>query len=316
MTAIATLRYVGRRVLLSIPVLVGVTLVVFLLIHLVPGDPAETALGPRATPSAVRALDRAWGLDRPLPQQYELFMKHLATGNLGVSTTYGQPIGPLVAERLPVTLWLIVYGTLLSGLIGVPLALIAARRPGGPVDGGVRLVSVVSLGLPSFWLGILLVEWLAVRTGLFPPSGFGTGFLGHVQAMFLPSLTVALGVAPLVVRSLRAEMLKIATSDYVVTAHSKGLRPRRVLVRHVLRNALVPGVTVLAVNIGFFVGGTIVVEKIFALPGLGDLMLQGINTRDFQIVQSVTLVLAVMVIVVNLLADLVNGWLDPRVQTQ
>jgi peptide/nickel transport system permease protein len=311
-----TVRYVGRRALLSIPVLLGVTLLVFLLIHLVPGDPARTALGPRATPAAVEALNRSWGLDRPLPEQYGLFMKRLATGSLGVSTTYHQPIRPLIAERLPVTLWLIVYATTLSVLIGVPLALLAAWRSGGAVDGGVRLVSVLSLGVPSFWLGILFVEWLAVRAGLFPPSGFGEGFLGHVESMFLPSLTVALGTAPLLVRSLRAEMLKVATSDYAVTARSKGLRPRRVLVRHVLRNALVPGVTVLAVNIGFFVGGTIVVEKIFALPGLGDLMLQGIDNRDFQIVQSVTLVLAVMVIFVNLLADLINGWLDPRVRTQ
>jgi ABC-type dipeptide/oligopeptide/nickel transport system permease component len=311
----ATLRFVGGRVLQSVPVVIGVTVLVFLLIHLVPGNPARTALGPRATPPAVHALEHAWGLDRPLPEQYGLFVKRLVSGDLGTSTTYNQPIGPLVAQRLPVTLWLIVYGTLLSCLLGVPLAVLATLRPGGAIDGAVRFVSVAALGLPSFWLGILLVEWLAVRTGLFPPSGFGTGFFGHVQSMFLPSVTVALGVSPLLIRSLRAEMLKVATADYVTTARSKGLAPRRVMARHVLRNALVPGVAVLAVNVGFFVGGTIVVEKIFGLPGLGDLMLQGIGTRDFQIVQSVTLVLAVIVIAVNLLADLANGWLDPRVQT-
>jgi peptide/nickel transport system permease protein len=312
----ATLRFIGRRLLLSLPVLVGVTVLVFLLIHLVPGNPARSALGPRATPAAVRVLEHQWGLDRPLPGQYWLFLKRLATGNLGTSTTYNQPIGPLVTKRLPVTLWLVIYGTLLSCVIGVPLALLATRRPGGAIDGAVRFVSVAALGLPSFWLGILLVEWLAVRAGVFPPSGFGSGFAGHVRAMFLPSLTVAAGVSPLLVRALRAEMLKVATSEYVVTARSKGISERRVALRHVMRNALVPGLTVLAVNIGFFVGGTIVVEKIFGLPGLGDLMLQGIGTRDFQIVQSVTLVLALMVIVVNLLADLVNGWLDPRVQAR
>jgi ABC-type dipeptide/oligopeptide/nickel transport system permease component len=313
---VGTLRFAGRRLLQSVPVLIGVTVLVFLLIHLVPGNPARSALGPRATPSAVQALEHAWGLDKPLPEQYALFVKRLASGNLGTSTTYNQSIGPLVTQRLPVTLWLIVYGTLLSCVIGVPLAVLSTLRPGGAIDGAVRFVSVAALGLPSFWLGILLVEWLAVRTGLFPPSGFGSGFAGHIQSMFLPSLTVALGVAPLLVRSLRAEMLTVATADYVTTARSKGLAPRRLLVRHVLRNALVPGVAVLAVNIGFFVGGTIVVEKIFGLPGLGDLMLQGIGTRDFQIVQSVTLVLAVMVIVVNLLADLANGWLDPRVEAR
>jgi ABC-type dipeptide/oligopeptide/nickel transport system permease component len=308
------LRFLGRRVLLSIPVVLGVTVLVFLLIHLVPGNPARTALGPRATPAAVHALEHQWGLDRSLPSQYWLFLRHIVTGNLGTSTTYHQAIGPLVTQRLPVTLWLIVYGTLLSCVIGVPLAVLAARRPGGAVDGVVRLASVAALGMPSFWLGILLVEWLGVRWGVFPASGYGSGFFGHVQSMFLPSLTMALAVSPLLVRALRAEMLKVVTADYVVTARAKGLAPGRITRRHVLRNALVPGVTVLAVNIGFFVGATIVIEKIYALPGLGDLMLQGIATRDFQIVQSVTLVLAIVVIAVNLLGDLVNGWLDPRVE--
>ena len=310
----STGRFVGRRVLQSIPVLVGISLVVFALIHLMPGDPAHSALGPRATPEAVEALRQAWGLDASLPQQYWLFVQRLATGDLGTSTTYHQPIGPLVAERLPVTAWLVVYATTLACLIAVPLALLAAARRGRWPDGAVRLGATAALGLPSFWLGILLVEWLAVRAGLFPPSGFGDGFTGHLRSMFLPSLTAALAVSPLVLRALRAELLKVSSAEYVTTARAKGLAPRRVAGRHMLRNALAPSVSVLAVSAAFFVGATIVIEKIFALPGLGDLMLQGIAARDFQVVQSVTLVLAVGVVLINLLADIVNAWLDPRVQ--
>lgn len=309
-------RFLVRRLLQAVPVVVGVTVLAFLLIHLVPGDPARSALGQRATPEAVAALQHEWGLDRSLPAQYWRFTERLVQGDLGTSTTYEQPIGDLVSERLPVTAWLVVYGTVLALLIGVPLALLASRRPGGAVDAGVRLGSVAALGLPSFWLGILLVQWLAVRAGLFPPAGFGEGFFGHVRSMFLPSLTVALAVSPVLVRALRAEMISVAGAEYVTTARAKGLGPWRVQTRHVARNALVPGVTVLAVNIGFFVGSTIVIEKVFALPGLGELMLQGIVERDFQVVQSVTLVLALAVIAVNVVADVVTAWLDPRVQVR
>lgn len=309
-----TVRFLLRRIALAIPVLLGVTVVVFMLIHLVPGNPARNALGVRATPDAVAALEHKWGLDEPLPQQYVQFLGHVVTGDLGTSTSYNQAIGPLIGDRLPVTLWLIVCATLMSCLIGVPLALLSMSKEGGVVDGAARTLSIVALGMPSFWLGILLVEWLGVRAGLFPPSGFGEGFFGHLRSMVLPALTVALGSAPLMARALRAEMLTVTRSDYVVTARSKGLPSSRILGRHVLRNALVPGVAVLAVNIGFFVGGTIVVEKIFGLPGLGDLMLQGIASRDFQVVQSVTLVLAVLVVAVNVVADVVVAWLDPRVQ--
>ena len=280
--------FIVGRVLRCIPVVLGVTLLVFLLIHLVPGSPARTALGPRATPAAVADLERSWGLDRPLPDQYALYLERLAHGDLGTSTTYHRPTRELIAERLPVTLWLVVYGGLLACCVAVPLALLAAARPGGGRDAAVRGVGVAALAVPSFWLGIMLVEQVALRTGLFPPSGFGDGFGDHVAAMFLPGVTVAAAVFPLLVRSLRAEMLKVARAEYVVAARAKGLSPRRVWARHILRNALGPGIAVLAINLGFLIGGTVVVEKVFSLPGLGDLMLQAISRRDFQVVQGVS----------------------------
>lgn len=309
-------RFLVRRLLQAIPVVIGVTIIVFLLIHLVPGDPARTALGAHATPGAIESLRHRWGLDRSLPDQYWLFMKRLASGDLGESLRFKQPAGALVVERLPVTLWLIVYSTVLTCLLAVPAALWAASKQGALRDRAIRILSVASLGIPGFWLGLMLIEYVAVETRLLPSAGFGTGFFGHLESLLLPSLTIAAGIVPLVIRSLRAETLKVAESDFVTTARAKGLSERRIRLRHILRNALAPSVTVLAVNVSFLVGGTLVIEQVFSLAGVGTLMLQGIDARDFPIVQAVTLILALVVVAVNILGDLVQALLDPRVEAR
>lgn len=309
-------RFLVRRLLQAIPVLIGVTVVVFLMIHLVPGDPARSALGPRATPQAIEQLHHQWGLDRSLPDQYRLFLERLVTGDLGTSLRYGQSAGKIVFERLPATLWLVGYALVLSCLLSVPLALLASSKPGGWRDRTVRVISVAGLGIPNFWLGLILLEYVAVEAQLLPASGSGSGIAGHLESLFLPAFTVAAGIVPLLVRSLRAEILKVADSDYVVTARAKGLSERRIRIRHVLRNALAPSVTLLAVSIGFLFGTTVVVESIFSVGGVGELLLKGIYTRDFPIVQAVTLVLAILVVLVNIVGDLVQGLLDPRVELQ
>jgi peptide/nickel transport system permease protein len=307
-------RFLVRRLLAAIPVVIGVTLVVFLLIHLVPGDPARTALGIHATPAAIERLHHEWGLDRSLPDQYRLFLERLLSGDLGTSLRYGRSAGALVIERLPVTIWLIVYSTVLTILIALPLALWAASKPGGLRDKVVRVVSVAGLGVPGFWLGLVLIEYLAVEGQFLPAAGFGEGVAGHLESLLLPSLTIAAGLVPLVVRSLRTEILRVATSDYVTTARAKGIGERRIRLRHVLRNALAPSVTVLAVNVSFLVGGTLVIERVFGLGGVGDLMLSAISNRDFPVVQAVTLILALLVVAVNIMGDLVQALLDPRVE--
>ncbi len=309
-------RFLVRRLLQAIPVVLGVTIIVFFLIHLVPGDPASIALGVRATPKAVEALHREWGLDRSLPTQYLLFMERLLTGDLGTSLRYKQSAGSLVIERMPVTLWLLAYSTVLTCLLAVPAALLAASKPGAVRDRVIRLLSVISLGVPAFWLGLVLIQYVAIEARLLPAAGYGSGFTGHLESLFLPSLTIAAMLTPLVVRSLRAEILKIADSDFVTTARAKGVSERRVRLRHVLRNALAPSVTVLTVNISFLVGSTLVVEQVFSLGGVGTLMLQGIEARDFPIVQAVTLILALVVVLVNILGDLVQALLDPRVEAR
>jgi peptide/nickel transport system permease protein len=307
--------YVVRRLLHLVPIALGVTILVFFLIHLVPGDPARTILGNQATDARVALLRHQWGLDRPLPVQYEAFMKRIVHGDLGHSLFYDVSAGHLVLQRLPVTLWLIGLGTLLSVLIAVPLAALAATHRDRVVDHVVRAVPLVGLGFPPFWVGIVLLLVLGLHLGRpFPVGGYGHGFVGHLHSMFLPALTVAFAIAPILIRSLRASLLEVFESDYITTARSKGLPERRVLVRHALRNAVVSTVSVLGVNIGYLVGGTLIIEQVYALPGIGQLMISAIFNRDFPVVQGVTLVFAVMVVLVYLLTDVAHALLDPRVR--
>lgn len=307
------LGFVGQRLLQMVPVAIGVTILVFFMIHLVPGDPARTMLGVHATDQAVAALHHQWGLDRSLAAQYGLFMDRLLHGNFGDSLFYRVSARALILERLPATLWLIVYAAVLSVIISVPLATLAATHKNKVSDHGVRAVPLIGLGMPSFWLGIMLILFLSLKAGLFPVGGYGEGFWGHMKSMFLPGLTVALAISPLLIRSLRASMLNVLESEYVMTARSKGLPRHRVLTHHALRNAVIPTITVLGINIGFLIGGTVVVESVFALPGVGQLMINSIFQRDFPVVQGVTLVFAVLVVLVNLMADMAYAALDPRV---
>jgi peptide/nickel transport system permease protein len=305
--------FVVQRLLLLIPVAVGVTIIVFFMVHLIPGDPAATILGIHATPKAVALLHQQWGLNRPLASQYWLFLDRLLHGNLGQSIFYGGSVSSLILSHLPPTLWLLVYSTVLTVLISVPLAALAASRRDGIRDHVVRAVPLVGLGMPQFWLGFLLIYGFAISLRIFPVSGYGSGFTGHLHSMFLPSLTVALALTPVVIRSLRASMLNVLGAEYIVTARSKGVSSQRLFQRHVLRNAVIPAVTVLAINIGFLVGTTVIIEQIFAIPGIGQLMINSIFQRDFPVVQGVTLVFGIMVVLVNLLADLSYAALDPRV---
>jgi peptide/nickel transport system permease protein len=306
--------FVVQRLLLLIPVAVGVTIIVFFMVHLIPGDPAATILGIHATPKAVALLHQQWGLNRPLASQYWLFLDRLLHGNLGQSIFYGGSVTSLILSHLSPTLWLLAYATVLTVLISVPLAVLAATRRDGIRDHAVRAVPLVGLGMPPFWLGFLLIYAFAISLRIFPVSGYGSGFTGHLHSMFLPSLTVALALTPVVIRSLRASMLNVLGAEYIVTARSKGVPPHRLYQRHVLRNAVIPAVTVLAINIGFLVGATVIIEQIFAIPGIGQLMINSIFQRDFPVVQGVTLVFAIMVVLVNLLADLSYAALDPRVR--
>ncbi|MDQ3889983.1 MAG: ABC transporter permease [Actinomycetota bacterium] len=306
-------RFVARRLLQGIPTVLGVTVLVFFLIHLVPGDPARALLGPRATPGTIRQIHEEFGLDRPLYAQYGLFLERLVHGDLGQSIFHSASVSSLVVDRLPLTALLILLAVLLTVVVTVPLATAAAVWRDRPVDHAVRALPVVGLGMPSFWIGVMLILVFALKIPLFPVGGWGDGVLGALHSAILPALTIAIGITPITIRSLRASMIGVLDADFVATARAKGLGTGRVVGRHVLRNAAIPTITVLSVNIGFLIGGTVVIEQVFAIPGLGQLMFDGISNRDFAVVQGVTLVFAVGVVLLNIATDVVYSIIDPRV---
>jgi len=310
------IRYLAGRLVQIVPVLFGVSVIVFLLVRLIPGDPAISILGSRATPELVARVRDQLDLDLPLWQQYLNYLGNALRGDFGVSFFYQTDVSSLAAARIPLTLLLIGYSSLLALVFAVPFATLAAIRRGGVVDQAIRLVFTMSLGLPSFWLAIILSLVLGVRLRVFPISGAGTGGLDTIWHLTLPAVAIALSISPILVRSLRSSLIEVLGSDYVITGQAAGLRRSTLLWSYLLRNSLLPLVTILSINVGWLIGGTVIVEQIFGLPGLGSLLITSITTRDYAIIQIVTLILAVLVIAVNLLTDLSYAALDPRVSLQ
>jgi peptide/nickel transport system permease protein len=306
-------RSIAVRALQAVPTALGVTLLTFLLIHMIPGDPARVMLGQHATPRAIDALRTQWGLNSPLPEQYLRYLAGLLHGDLGDSLFYQKPIADIIAPFVAPTLWLIVYGALLSVVISVPIAVVAAVKANRSFDHLTRLACQVALGMPQPWVGLLLILGFALHLQLLPVGGFGDTFGSHVSSMFLPSLTVAISMAPILVRSLRAELLQVFEAEYVAMARAKGLSEARVVWGHSLRNAEVTAVTILGLNVAWLVSSTVVVELVFGVNGLGNLLVTSVTRRDFPLVQALALVFAVLVIVVNMLTDIGRTFLDPRV---
>ena len=305
--------YILRRLLQMIPVIIGITLFAFLFIQLLPGDPIQTMLGGKASPEVIAAAHAKFGLDDPLPTRYLLFLRNAIQGDLGLSITQRTPVTSLIGDRLPPSLFLLVYSTLISILLAVPLAMVAARRSDQSLDHVIRISGMVTISMPPFWLGLLFILLFGLLLQLFPISGWGTDFLGHIHSLFLPAFVIGLGLAPILIQSLRASLLDVLRAEFIEAARAKGLSPNRIMLRHVLRNALIPTVTVLAVNVGWLIGGSVVVENVFSIPGIGRLLIQSVLARDYPTIQGLTLVFGILVIFVNLLADLSYAVIDPRV---
>ncbi|WDZ83356.1 ABC transporter permease [Micromonospora cathayae] len=309
-------RFVVRRLLQSGIVLLGVTLVVFLLLQLVPGDPVRVALGTRFDPQTYEALRARAGLDQPLLQQYLSYVGRALTGDLGVSFRSGQPVTTIVLDRLPATLSLAGTAILLAVLLAVPLGVLAAVRSGTAVDHAVRVFSQFGVSVPDFWMGIMGILLFAGVLGWLPPSGYvgltedPARWASHV---LLPAATVGLVSASILTRFIRSAVLEALAEDYVRTAEAKGLRPRVVVLRHVLRNALIPVVTVVAVQVASLLGGVIVIEVLFAWPGVGRLTYDAVQARDYPVLQGAILLVAALFLLVNLLVDLLYARLDPRI---
>ncbi len=307
------LSYIASRLIQMIPVVIGVSLIAFFAIHLVPGDPVQLMMHGRATPETLQAAHARLGLDQPLLIQYWNFIANAATGSLGTSIIQNADVGKIVGERLLPTVLLLVTSAVFAILIALPLSIIAARRSDRMADHAIRLVGIVGFAMPPFWVGIILMLFFGIYLEWLPISGFGRSIGVRMYHLVLPSLTIALFLAPILIQSLRAAILDVMTAEYITVARAKGLGPWRILIKHALRNALMPVTTILAVNIGWLLSGAVVVEYLFSFPGLGSLLVRAVGQRDYPVIQGLSLVFAILVLVVNLLADLSYMLIDRRV---
>ncbi|HEX8968512.1 MAG TPA: ABC transporter permease [Chloroflexota bacterium] len=311
------LGFVFRRLAQAVPVIFLATVGVFLLLHLLPGDPAALMAGSDAPPATIEFVRHDMGLDQPLAVQYVIWLEHIARGDLGKSVFSKLPVSQLIGQRAPATLELAVVGELLTVLIALPLGTLAAVRQRSLVDWLISGTTSVGLAVPNFWLGILLILLFAVTLGWLPPGQRGDLLrdpLAELRFLALPAFTLALPQAMNLSRLTKASVLEMLYEDHVRTARAKGLAYAAVVSRHVLRNALIPIITAISLDIGRLLGGTLIVETIFAWPGMGTLMLTAVGNRDYVIVQACLLLLVAVFIIVNLIADISYGLLDPRIR--
>jgi peptide/nickel transport system permease protein len=311
------IRFLARRLAYSLVVLVGVLIVVFALVHLVPGDPVRIALGTRYTPEAYNALRSASGLDRSLPAQFASYLGNALTGNLGVSFRNGDPVAQILVERLPATISLAVVGIVIALLIALPAGIWSAMREGRVSDAIIRVTSQFGVSVPDFWLGILLIALFATTLGWLPTSGYRPLFgdpAGWLEHIVLPGFTVGLVAAAIMTRYVRSAVLDVVSAGYVRTARSKGLAPHVVTSRHIVRNALVPILTITGIQLATILGGVIVVEVVFAWPGLGRLVFNAVAARDYPVIQGAVLLIAALFLLINLIVDLLYAVVDPRIR--
>jgi peptide/nickel transport system permease protein len=303
------LRFLARRLVLAIPVLLGVATIVFALVHLIPGDPVQAMLGDAASPESVAELRGRLGLDRPLPLQYAAFISGAAHGDLGVSLRTNERVTTAIAARLPATVELALAAILVAVAIAIPAGVVAAAKAGTGIDHAATTLALVGISMPNFWLGPLLAIVFSVELGWLPVSGRGT--LAH---LILPAVTLGAPLAAVLARMTRASLIEELRELYVTAARARGLPTARVVLKHALRNSLIPIVTVLGLQVGAVLTGAVITETIFAWPGVGRLLIQSIGFRDYPLVQGCVLLIAVTYVSMNLLTDMVYAYLDPRIR--
>ena len=310
-------RYALRRLASLVPVLAVVGIVVFSLVHLTPGDPARVMLGQSASPEQIAQLQRDLGLDKPLPVQFLAWVGDVLTGDLGTSVYSSSPVLDIIMDRLGPTVSLTLLSMLIALLIAIPSAVLAVWKRGSLLDPAFMSVSLVGISIPNFWLGIVLILIFPVTLGWLPVSGYApvsAGLWPWLSHLLLPAVALSAQVAGLIARMLRDGMLEVVHQNYVRTAHAKGLTERLVLTKHVFFNAMIPTTTVIGVCFASLLGGAVVIETIFAIPGVGGLVVESISRRDYPVLQGTVLFIAVVYVVVNLLVDLFYAVLDPRIR--
>ena len=301
--------YVARRLILLLPVLIGVSLVSFGLLQLVPGDPALILAGEEATEEVLTRIRHEYGLNQPLPVQFLAYLRHAVAGDLGISIQSRQPVATLLAQRFPFTLKLAFLAILVSAILGVIAGVVAATRRNSTLDLAALLGSLVGISLPIFWLCLLAILIFSVKLRWLPAGGTGT--LAH---LILPALVLGAASSAVIARTTRASMLEVLRQDYVRTARAKGVGERVVIYRHALKNAMIPILTVFGLEFGYNLGGAVLTETVFSLPGVGRLIVEGIFARDYPVVQGALLLVATTFVLVNLLTDVAYAFFDPRIR--
>jgi glutathione transport system permease protein len=302
-------KYLIHRLLGILPVLLLISLLVFGFVHLLPGDPARLVAGQDATQQDIAVVRAALGLDRPLWEQYVTYVWNILHGDFGISLKTRRPVAEEIGERFFPTFWLTIISMVWATLFGLIIGVSSAVKRGRWQDHGGMLVAVSGISLPSFWLGLLLIDWFSVRLGWFPTSGYGT--LAH---FVLPSITLGVGVAAVMARFTRSSFIEIAREDYIRTARAKGAFERLVVWKHVLRNALIPIITMVGLQFGFLLGGSIVVETVFAWPGLGRLLVDSVSFRDYPVIQAEILLFSLGFILINLIVDVLYALVNPEIR--
>ncbi len=302
-------QYVVRRLLLTIPTLIGVSLLVFSMVRLVPGCPALAIAGVHATPEFIERTREEFGLDRPLHTQYFIFMSRLLQGDLGISTHSRRPVTTEIWDRFPNTVELAVAAMAIAMLIGVVAGIISATKRNSIFDNASMLVALFGVSMPVFWLGLMLMVLFAVTLGWLPATGRGT-----ISHLILPAITLGTGSAALIARMTRSSMLEVLHQDFITTARAKGLREQIVVYKHALKNALIPVVTIIGLQFGLLLSGAVITETVFAWPGVGRLMVGSIMARDFPVVQGTVLLIALTFVFINLFVDILYSFLDPRIR--
>ena len=326
-----------RRFIGAIPVIIGISFLVFLLMHIAPGDPISLLLGDDATPAEIERVRQEWGLDKPILFQYGEFLLRAVRGDFGKSLKFGEPVTKLVFERLPATIELALASFLVSILISIPIGVYSAVKHDSLLDHAGMGLALVGVSLPNFWLGIMLIYFLGGQLNLFPVAGrieYGiqvetitrlylvdsliTGnfpaFWSALQHLFMPAVTLGTSLAAIVTRITRSSILEVMRQDYITTARAKGLSERAVIWRHTLRNAMITIITILGLQLGALLNGSVITETVFSYPGIGDLLIQAISLRDYQLAQGLIFFFAMMYFVVNLLVDLLYMLADPRIK--
>ncbi len=303
------MNYIIKRLFSIIPVLLLASIVVFLIIHVIPGDPAELIAGPGVPDSEIQIIREEMGLDKSLPQQYIIWLYNIVQGDFGQSLVYGGPIRPLVIERFINTFNLTLAGILFAMLIGIPLGIAAAIKQNTVIDVFVMGLSIIGISMPIFWSGLLLILFFSVNLALFPATGIG-GF-SHIV---LPAITIGSNSMAIIARMTRSSMLEVLKQDYVLAAEARGIPYIVIILKHAFKNALIPIITIIAIQFGYLLGGAVVTETVFVYPGLGRLLVDAIARRDYPVVQACILLIAVLFILINIIVDIIYTYIDPKIR--